>query len=436
VSLNSEVTEIAGELDRLRVRMFVSICATLSLGLLGVSAVLLNAPVVHGNIILSLTVALSLSVAWLGWVVNRTRTVPVWGPWVPLGLTFPLLTFAIYFNANYPLSFLGVAILLSYLLVPVAHARRYSLALLLVACLPLLRHDVDMAMLQRLLIAGVLVLVVMDQLQGGVRSIFAYLGSVRDKTEHLLPLVLEEVQEKHRALEMAQSASQAKAAFLAHMSQELREPLNAILGFSQHMVHDERVPENLRHDIDIIIRTGNHLLSVANDVLKISRLEAGRIAVVNDPFDLRALLSAIEDKFRLRAESKDLAFVAERPAELPNTCLGDAQCLRKVLTNLLDNAVKFTDRGQIRLRVTELPYQRMLFEVSDSGPGIVAKDRERIFLPFYQSELAAKNGDGAGLGLTISRELVHLMGGELRVESTPGEGSTFSFSIPLPSSKR
>ncbi len=252
-------------------------------------------------------------------------------------------------------------------------------------------------------------------------------ASNRDISEHkqlALDLAL--------ARDQAEAANRAKSLFLANMSHELRTPMNAILGFTQLMARDSGLSPEQRHNLATIKRSGHHLLDLINDVLEISRIEAGRTAIQNTPFDLDDTLRAIEEMTRVRADAKGLAFSVERPAALPRYVNGDAPRLRQVLLNLLSNAVKFSDRGSVSLRIEQLGEDRLRFEVSDSGPGIPAAEQDKIFQAFYQTADGAAKGDGTGLGLTISREFVRLMQGELGLRSQVGQGSTFFFTLPLP----
>jgi signal transduction histidine kinase/DNA-binding response OmpR family regulator len=249
---------------------------------------------------------------------------------------------------------------------------------------------------------------------------------------HLEELVAERTKELEQARDAAEAANRAKSIFLANMSHELRTPLNAILGFAQIMVRDERIPADERSNIATINRSGSHLLALINDVLEISRIEAGRTTVTIEAFDLPAALASVEEMIRLRADAKGLAFTVERSANLPRYVQGDIHHLRQVLLNLLGNAVKYTDRGRVDLNVSVLPDQNISFEVRDSGPGIAEEDQERIFKAFYQTSAGIAKGEGTGLGLTISREFVRLMGGELTAKSEVGKGSLFGFNIPLP----
>ncbi|TAN75052.1 MAG: hybrid sensor histidine kinase/response regulator [Gallionella sp.] len=260
-----------------------------------------------------------------------------------------------------------------------------------------------------------------------------------------LEVRVEQLQRQEQALatacEAAEAANHAKSMFLSNMSHELRTPLNAILGFAQLMEHDPLLTEHHRRELETIHRSGHHLLALINDVLEISRIEAGRTTVHNEDFDLADALRSIEEMIRIRAEHKALEFTIERCGQLPHYVRGDAHHLRQVLLNLLGNAVKYTDHGRICLRLVPNDHgahgmpdteDRIRFEVIDSGPGIAPEEQQRIFQAFYQTKAGADKGEGSGLGLTISREFVRLMGGELTVHSEPGQGSVFAFSLPLP----
>jgi signal transduction histidine kinase len=257
---------------------------------------------------------------------------------------------------------------------------------------------------------------------------------VRALNQELEQRVRQRTDELSVAKEAAEAANRAKSVFLANMSHELRTPLNAILGFAQIMERDTHMPEDERKNIATINRSGNHLLSLINDVLEISRIEAGRTQAVRKAFDLPVALVSVEEIIRIRAEAKGLTFSVERPADLRPYVLGDVHHLSQVLINLLGNAVKYTDQGRVTLRVAPEDSDCIRFEVRDTGPGIAADEQERIFQAFYQTQGGIAKSEGTGLGLTISRQFVRLMGGEITVASEPGKGSTFSFSIPLPAS--
>ncbi|MDY6936077.1 MAG: ATP-binding protein [Cyanobacteriota bacterium] len=249
-----------------------------------------------------------------------------------------------------------------------------------------------------------------------------------------------------RAKEAAEKANRTKSEFLANMSHELRTPLNAILGFSQLMARDRAFASRTR-ELAIINRSGEHLLELINDILEMSKIEAGRTTFKEMAFDLYHLLDRLADTFALKAESKGLTLILDRAPETPRYVKTDESKLRQVLINLLSNAIKFTQTGTVVLRVS--PSDRSLgenslrenrsnahsaglqFSIGDTGPGIAPQDLERMFDPFVQTQTGQKSPGGTGLGLPIGRQFVRLMGGQLRVRSTLGEGSTFYFEIPV-----
>lgn len=241
-----------------------------------------------------------------------------------------------------------------------------------------------------------------------------------------------------QAKEAAEAANYAKSAFLTTMSHELRTPLNAIIGFAQLMNHSASLPPEHRDYTAIITRSGEHLLNLVNDILDMSKIEAGQIMLNPKLFDLYHLLAQIEDIFRLRASGKGLYLLVEIMPDVPRNVQTDEGKLRQVLINLVGNAIKFTERGGIMLRV-ELKGQAITpnstfwlhFSITDTGPGIAPTEIKTIFEPFGQTELGRYTEQGAGLGLTISRKFVQLMGGEITVASEIGQGSTFSFSIQV-----
>jgi CheY-like chemotaxis protein len=219
------------------------------------------------------------------------------------------------------------------------------------------------------------------------------------------------------------------------MSHEIRTPMNAILGFSQLMQCDPEVTARQRKQLDTINRSGEHLLALINDILEISKIEAGRVTLNPTAFDLHALLNDLEMMFRVRTDVKKLQFAVERIGEVPRFVVSDEGKLRQVLINLLGNAVKFTKEGGIILRVRALHEEtqklRLRVEVEDTGPGIAAEDMGRLFHHFEQTETGRKSGSGTGLGLAISREFVRLMGGDISVRSQVDRGSLFEFNIAL-----
>lgn len=240
----------------------------------------------------------------------------------------------------------------------------------------------------------------------------------------------------HQAKEAADAANRAKSEFLASMSHELRTPLNGILGYAQILARDPDITQKQKAGIEVIQRSGEHLLTLINDVLDLSKIEAQRLELQATEFHLPDFLQQIANVIRVRAEQSGLAFTYEPPPDVPLTVRGDEKRLRQVLLNLLGNAVKFTDHGRVTLkagRVADSPTGTGLrFEVQDTGRGIPNERLDEIFLPFQQITEPGRHVEGTGLGLAICKKLVSLMGGELGVRSTMGEGSCFWFTVDLP----
>lgn len=236
--------------------------------------------------------------------------------------------------------------------------------------------------------------------------------------------------ELKRAKIAADAANQAKSLFLANMSHEIRTPMNAILGFAQILRRDPALTPRQRQDMETIARGAEHLLTLINDILDMSRIEAGRVMLVPEAFDLHELARDVVQTFRGRAEAKGLRLTADYdPATVPRFVEGDETKLRQILINLVGNAMKFTERGGVAVRVrgeamADPEAIRIAWEIEDSGPGIVPEDQERIFLPFEQTATGTGAG-GTGLGLAISHKLSRIMGGDLTVTSRPGQGSLF-----------
>lgn len=240
------------------------------------------------------------------------------------------------------------------------------------------------------------------------------------------------------AKETADAANRAKSEFLANMSHELRTPLNAILGFTQLMNHDNSLSAEYQQYLKIINRSGEHLLDLINDILQMSKIEAGRVTLNENDFDLYRLLNSLEGMLKLKAQSKNLQLIFERTTEVPQYIRSDESKLRQVLINLLDNAIKFTSQGSVKLRISValegdkgtkgyknkmfLPFPSspslvlsssslyLLFEVIDTGFGINSNEFERLFQAFGQTTTGLKSGQGTGLGLSISYKFVEIMG--------------------------
>lgn len=232
------------------------------------------------------------------------------------------------------------------------------------------------------------------------------------------------------ARDLAESANRTKSDFLSHMSHELRTPLNGILGYAQIMERDPEANAHQRDSLESIIGCGDHLLSLINDVLDLSKIEAGCIELVVAPCDLYDLVKRVGGIVRQRAIGKGLDFVVEVSPEVPRIVRTDGPKLRQILVNLLGNAVKFTEVGGVTLRVVEQPKGRLCFEVVDTGVGMPPEDLEDIFDPFKQVE-AGKAAGGTGLGLAITKRLAEVLDGEVRVRSEVGKGSIFTVTLPL-----
>jgi len=257
--------------------------------------------------------------------------------------------------------------------------------------------------------------------------------TLKQRGVQLENLVTQRTAELVEARNQAEQANRAKSTFLANMSHELRTPLNAILGFS-HLLRQKNDSPEQQKDLDIINRSGEHLLTLINDVLDIAKIEAGRASLDFRPARVQEVVRDATEMMSVRAAEKDLALHIES-GELPPYVYTDPAKLREVLINLLGNAIKFTEKGSITLRVGSRPADSpgsyfLSFEVEDTGIGISAADQQRIFQPFEQAAEASRQ-KGTGLGLAITQRVVELMGGTIDLKSVPGEGSRFRLEIPV-----
>ncbi len=269
-------------------------------------------------------------------------------------------------------------------------------------------------------------------------------AKLREQANLLEHRVKERTQDLQQAKEAAEAASRSKAAFLTNMSHELRTPLNAILGFAQLMLYDQELNDQHQADLQTICNSGKHLLTMINDILEMSKLEAGSVMLREKECYLYDIVDTARDMLSLKAQEKHILFDFKIDPHVPSYICIDEGKLRQILINLIGNAIKFTNTGHIYVRIfpeenspeqnlsSEIK-QNLYFEVEDTGLGISESEQKILFQPFVQTASGRRSQEGTGLGLSISYNYVKLMGGEMSVTSQLGEGSTFKFHIPVKS---
>lgn len=276
-----------------------------------------------------------------------------------------------------------------------------------------------------------------DELESLADSFNQMAGQLKTSFIELESRVEERTAELKEAKLVADRANQAKSEFLANMSHELRTPLNGILGYAQILNRSKTLPVKERHGVEIIHQCGSHLLTLINDVLDLSKIEARKLELAPKAIHFPSFLQGVAEICRIRADQKGIDFVYSPDPQLPEGIFADEKRLRQVLLNLLGNAIKFTDKGSVTLKVAVVENQanpsthRIKFQVEDTGVGIAPDQLDKIFQAFEQVGDRQRQAEGTGLGLAISQKIVQLMNGQIQVKSKPGIGSDFFFEVEL-----
>ncbi|MEG4115552.1 MULTISPECIES: response regulator [unclassified Microcoleus] len=277
-----------------------------------------------------------------------------------------------------------------------------------------------------------------DELEALAGSFNQMAGQLRTSFTELETRVEERTAELTIAKEAADNANQAKSDFLANMSHELRTPLNGILGYAQILERSKTIPEKERHGINIIHQCGSHLLTLINDILDLSKIEARKLELTSKAIHLPSFLQGVVEICRVRSDQKGIEFIYQPDTNLPTGIIADEKRLRQVLLNLLGNSIKFTDKGSVTLKVeviesnATMPLPQLKFQAIDTGVGIASDQVNKLFQAFEQVGDRKRHAEGTGLGLAISQRIVELMGGKIQVESHLGIGSNFYFEVALP----